>query len=237
MNLSSPGTAIATSFTGTSHVRAVRMADKRFPELRTERLDLCEITRDHADWYLKHFSIPEIAIGQGFPPPADLEAAKRELELYIVGLFEKGNGFRWGIRLRGGTDIIGSVGFHGWDKEHDKSKMGYDLRPEYWGRGIMTEALERTVRFGFEEMGLNRIEVNVLAANHRSTSVARRLGFVHEGVLRDFSKIDGIYIDEHLFSLLRRDWQNSPGGRGVVGNPAPPAQTCPERDTAPRQVL
>lgn len=183
-----------------------------FPELTTERLELCEITREHAEWYLRHFSIPEVVIGQGFPPPKDLAAAKEELELYIVGMFEKGQGYRWGVRLKGERDIIGSIGFHNWDKGHDKAKMGYDLRPEHWGKGIMREALERTVRFGFEEMGLNRIEVSVLATNPRSMALVSRLGFVREGVLRDFSKIDGVYTDEHVFSLLGEDWRRMHDG-------------------------
>lgn len=187
-----------------------------FPVLNTERADLCAITRDHAEWYLGHFSIPEIVVGQGFPPPKDLEAARQELEQYITGLFEKGLGYRWGIRLKGTDDIIGSVGFYAWDKEHDKAKMGYDLRPEHWGRGLMREALERTVRFGFEEMGLNRIEISVLATNPRSIALATRLGFVRDGVMREFSKIGGVYVDEHFFSMLKREWSNRPSGRTVV---------------------
>lgn len=186
------------------------MSWEEFPELTTERLELCAITRDHAEWYLRHFSIPEIAIGQGFPPPKDLAAAEKELELFIVGLFEQGAGYRWGIRLKGDDDIIGSIGFYTWDKEHEKAKMGYDLRPEHWGKGLMKEALERTVRFGFEEMGLNRIEVSVLATNPRSMKLITKSGFVEEGVMREFSKIDGRYIDEHAFSLLRKDWPQCP---------------------------
>lgn len=182
-----------------------------FPELNTERLELCEITREHVEWYLRHFSIPEIVVGQGFPPPKDLAAAKEELELYITGMFEKSLGYRWGIRLKGERDFIGSIGFYNWDKEHDKAKMGYDLRPEFWGKGIMREALGRTVRFGFEDMGLNRIEISVLATNPRSMALASKLGFVKEGVLRDFSKIDGVYIDEHTFSMLGKDWRSRRG--------------------------
>lgn len=181
-----------------------------FPKLLTERLELCAITRDHAEWYLEHFSIPEIAVGQGFPPPKDLEAAKGELDEYIVGLFEKGLGYRWGMRLKDTQDIIGSIGFYSWDKEHDKAKMGYDLRPEYWGRGLMREALERTIQFGFDVMKLNRIEISVLATNSRSIGLVSRLGFVREGVMREFSKIDGAYVDEHVFSMLRRDWPGLP---------------------------
>lgn len=182
------------------------MPEKKFPELTTERLELCELTREHVGWYFDHFSIPEIAVGQGFPPPRDIEGAREELEQYIVGLFEKGLGYRWGIRMKGQEDIIGSVGFYAWEKEHEKARMGYDLRPAYWGKGIMREALERAIRFGFEDMGLNRIEVTVMDTNERSIALANKLGFSEEGVLREFSKAEGRFVDEHVFSLLRRDW-------------------------------
>jgi len=182
------------------------MNGRAFPELATDRLELCEITREHAEWYLEHFSIPEIVVGQGFPPPKDLEAAREELEQYIVGLFEKGLGYRWGVRLKGEKDIIGSVGFYSWDTDNDKAKMGYDLRPAYWGKGFMREALERVLRFGFEDMSLNRVEVTIIETNQRSISLITRMGFVKEGVLRQFSKSEGKYLDEHTFSMLRRDW-------------------------------
>lgn len=187
-----------------------------FPVLHTERLELCAITRDHVEWYLEHFSLPEIVLGEGFPPPKDLDAARKEVEEYITGLYEKGLGYRWGLRLKGTSDMIGTIGFHAWDKEHDKAKMGYDLKPGHWGKGLMREALERTVRFGFEEMGLNRIEISVLATNPRSIALATRLGFVREGIMREFSKIDGVYVDEHVFSLLRREWTERREGRGIV---------------------
>lgn len=181
------------------------MTSAPFPQLTTERLELCEITRDHAAWYLEHFSIPEIAAGQGFPPPKDIEAAKEELEQYIVGLFESGQGYRWGIRLKGQKDIIGSVGFYAWDKEAEKAKMGYDLRPAYWRKGIMTEALSRAIRFGFDEMKLNRIEVTAMETNPASIALVESVGFVKEGVLREWSRYNGKLIDEHVFSLLRSD--------------------------------
>lgn len=178
----------------------------RFPELSTDRLELRAITRDHAEWYLRHFSVPEIVEGQGFPPPKDLADAREELERYIVGLYEAGSGYRWGIRFKGDVDVIGSVGFYAWDKEHERAEMGYDLLPEHWGKGIMTEALERVVRFGFEEMRLNRIKATVMATNPRSMWLIAKLGFAEEGVMREFSKVEGKYVDEHVFSMLRKDW-------------------------------
>jgi ribosomal-protein-alanine N-acetyltransferase len=182
------------------------MDDGQFPQLTTDRLELCEITRSHVDWYFEHFNIPEIITGQGFPGPDSLETAKKELDQYIVGLREAGKGFRWGIKLKGESEIIGSVGFYAWDRETEKAEAGYDLKPAYWGKGIMVEALNRVVQFGFEEMGLNRIQVTIMSTNPRSMALIEKVGFKREGILRDYSKFEGKYSDEHIFSMLGREW-------------------------------
>ena len=77
------------------------MTDRPFPALQTERLDLREISTDDAEWFLAHFSTPEIVYGQGFPAPADVGAARAQLAQYIVDLFANGDGLRWGIKSRG----------------------------------------------------------------------------------------------------------------------------------------
>ena len=77
------------------------VTDRPFPALQTERLELREITMDDAEWFLAHFSTPEIVYGQGFAAPADIGAAREQLAQYIVDLFANGDGLRWGIKLKG----------------------------------------------------------------------------------------------------------------------------------------
>jgi ribosomal-protein-alanine N-acetyltransferase len=93
------------------------------------------------------------------------------------------------------------------DKNHHRAEIGYDLWPDYWGQGLMPEAIGELIRFGFEEMDLNRIEATTHTENLRSQRVLTRLGFQKEGLLRDFYFRDNIYNDQVLFSLLRREWQ------------------------------
>ncbi len=70
----------------------------------------------------------------------------------------------------------------------------------------MKEALRAIIAFGFERMGLNRIEALVPAYNSRSIGLAESLGFKKEGVLRERSYFAGKYSDDVCFSLLRREW-------------------------------
>ena len=63
------------------------VTDRPFPELQTERLDLREVSTDDAEWFLAHFSTPEIVYGQGFPAPADIGEARAQMAKYIVDPF------------------------------------------------------------------------------------------------------------------------------------------------------
>lgn len=178
----------------------------KFPKLESERLILREMTYDDLDFYYRHFSIKEIVEGSGFPAPKTLEDAKHELDMFIIDLFKEGKGFRWGIALKGRKELIGTCGFYNLVADSRKATIGYDLNPAYWGRGIMREALNEIIRFGFEELRLNRIQCTILPENARSTRVVTGLGFTREGVLRENAIFEGRFQDDVVFSLLRREW-------------------------------
>jgi ribosomal-protein-alanine N-acetyltransferase len=103
--------------------------------------------------------------------------------------------------------LIGTVGYHKWEKAYFRAEIGYDLSPDCWGQGYMTEALRAVISHGFERMGLNRIDALVYIHNDRSTQLLQRLGFRQEGLLRDYFCLNGIFFDHYLFALLRREWE------------------------------
>jgi ribosomal-protein-alanine N-acetyltransferase len=159
-----------------------------FPEISTERLTLREITEDDADWYLHHFSIPEIVETTGFDGPKDREAAREQLEKFILGPFRESTGLRWGITLKGSDELIGSCGFFKWEHDpHRRAEIGYDLDPAFWRQGIMKEALTAIMDYGFENMELNRITLLAFSFNEGSIGLAR-------------------FFDDEYFAILRSDW-------------------------------
>jgi ribosomal-protein-alanine N-acetyltransferase len=220
--------------------------DATFPELETKRLRLREITMDDAAWYLSHFSLPEIACGQGFPAPADIGVARDELARFIVDLRARGEGLRWGISLKGEDTLIGSAGFYDWDRRVGSAEMGYDLRPAFWGRGVMTEAATAILDHGFDGMGLNRVQVLVMPRNERSLGLAGRLGFVREGVLRDHGLDETRAVcDDVVLSLLRRESARAARRRDAVPparaaslpSAEPPSREKRRGDGAPKRVF
>ncbi len=184
---------------------------REFPEIRTKRLVLRQPTMRDAHWYYEYFSKPELVWGGGEPGPKDMEAARKELRKYMVDLYQKRQGFRWIITLKGDGKPIGTLGYYKWAPSADyQAEMGYDLAREHWGKGIMTEAMKAVIEFGFEKMELNRIEVFVMPRNKRSIKLLKRLGFKREGLLRQryFDEF-GDFADDILFSMLRDDWKKN----------------------------
>jgi ribosomal-protein-alanine N-acetyltransferase len=178
-----------------------------FPEITTDRLVLREITENDVEWYLRHFSLPEIADTTGFDGPVDLDAAREELDKHILRPFRESTGIRWGITLKGSDRLIGSCGYFKWEHDpHRRIEIGYDLDPAHWRKGIMKEALTAIIDYGFERMDLNRITLLAFSFNEPSVGLARNLGFVREGVLRENSFHRGRFWDDEYFALLRSDW-------------------------------
>ncbi len=85
--------------------------------------------------------------------------------------------------------------------------LGYALGQRYQGQGLMFEALQVCTRYVFEEIGLNRIMANYLPRNDRSGRLLARLGFDIEGQAKRFLRINGIWEDHVLTSLLNPIWR------------------------------
>lgn len=75
-----------------------------------------------------------------------------------------------------------------------------------WGRGFASEAMRLAVAFAFDELNLHRLGLTVFASNERAIRLYERLGFVREGVRREFLLRDGRAEDLLLYGLLRREW-------------------------------
>ena len=83
--------------------------------------------------------------------------------------------------------------------------MGYWLLPEFWQRGLLQRGLPRIMRYAFESMNVHRIHVDIEPENIASCQLVEKLGFTHEGTLRDVECKNGRYLSRHQYSLLASD--------------------------------
>jgi len=100
------------------------------------------------------------------------------------------------------------IGYAGLTKIHPVNRtaeFGIYLAPEYQGKGFGKDALITLLRYGFEELNLNRIWAEVYAGNN-ALKLYQRIGFKQEGTLHEHVFKDGSYIDSYMIGLLRTEW-------------------------------
>ncbi len=85
--------------------------------------------------------------------------------------------------------------------------VSYWLGKNFTGRGLMTDALRTLCQFCFERLRLNRLEVDCFEENLKSIAVARRVGFVEEGVSREAEFFDGVYRNVVRLGLLKSEFK------------------------------
>lgn len=175
-----------------------------FPELQTKRLHLKQIHSADAPDLHEFLSDAEVRKYIGIPPYTKLEETYREIDWYDK-IFNTKTGIRWGIALKDDPTIIGSCGFLNMSQANFRAEIGYELHRSYWRKGIVSEALAAIIKYGFEEMKLNRIEALVEPENVASVQLLERFRFLREGLLREYEYGAGKFDDLYMYSMLRKD--------------------------------
>lgn len=178
-----------------------------FPILRTQRLILREIVPSDAEAILNiRGDIRVTRLNSGIPIQSLEES--RDLIEKSQQAYDDHRRIDWGIVLEAAPDagLIGRIGYNYWLRQDRRASIGYDLGYTFWGKGIMTEAVRAVVRFGFEQMSLNRIEADTDSENYGSMRVLEKAGFKREGIQREQYFEWDTFHDLVLFALLRTDF-------------------------------
>lgn len=176
-----------------------------FATLETERLVLKSMSIEFKEGVYRLFSDDDVTRYMDMESIKTMDEAVEIIE-FMSNLAERKLAHRWVILWKETNEVIGTCGFNNWERHRgSRSEIGYDLAKEFWGKGIMKEALTCMLTFGFQEMNLRRIEALVLGGAKQSMRVLEKLGFVQEGLLRQYGYWSGQFWDEHMFSLIRGD--------------------------------
>ncbi|WP_193614149.1 GNAT family N-acetyltransferase [Nocardioides lijunqiniae] len=120
---------------------------------------------------------------------------------------EEGSGVRLVLELASDGSFLGWIGLTHWDPAHHKASLGYVLAETAWGHGYATEAGRAVLQWAFDTLDLNRVQAETDTRNLASARVLEKLGFRHEGTLREDCVVAGDLSDSFVFGLLRREWQ------------------------------
>ena len=177
----------------------------KLPTLETERLVLRPLRRSDAPVLFKQINDPAIAANTlGIPHPFPYEEVlpyiERNLERTATGEYTP-----FAIVLK---DLQIFIGYTRLTAEGDqrRAELAYWLGQSYWGKGYITEAAGRLVRFGFERLNLNRVFAFSFAENIASQRVMEKLGMTYEGTWRRDVMKNGQFKDVAFYGLLRGDY-------------------------------
>lgn len=148
-----------------------------FPDIETNRLYLRDLTLLDAESVFKHFSDPKVTQFMDIEPCSNLKEAEEIIQFHI-----NDSGCRYGLFHKINNELVGTCGFHCWVQgEGAKAEIGFDLSSDFWGHGLMQEALVEVIRIGFDVMMIDFIEATVEQENIRSQRLLQKMNFTkHE---------------------------------------------------------
>lgn len=137
-------------------------------------------------------------------PHPDLAYTKRYLA-YVESGYRAGRFFDFAIVCRENDRMIGTCGFTRFDFPNNAAEIGYVLHPAYWNCGLATEAVETLLRYGFDTLGLHRMEARYMLDNLASRRVMEKCGMQFEGVQRGLMLIKDRYEDIGIFAKIKEN--------------------------------
>ena len=174
---------------------------KRFPRLTTYRLLIDQ---------LKTSDIPDIVSYAGnskitdntrtMPHPYYEEDAIAWINMSYQG-FKRGDLFMFAMRFGDTHAFIGGIGLT-IDEENNRAELGYWLAETFWNLGFTTEAVQAILKFGFEQLKLNKIYAVYLTSNKASGRVMLKNGMIKEAEFKDHDVKRGSTVEDNEYVSL-----------------------------------
>ena len=170
--------------------------------IKTNRLLLRQFVDSDIENVFKGLSHPDIIKHYGISF-ASLEATKEQM-IWFADLEKDGTGTWFAVCSLDNKTFYGAGGLNSLSKEHKKAEIGFWLLPDFWGQGIMKEAMPLICDFGFDKLGLHRIEGFVESENTNCKNAMAKLDFQHEGTMKDCEIKNGKFISLDIYAKIKR---------------------------------
>lgn len=132
----------------------------------------------------------------------------RELMAFWANQYDQPDFYTWGMVIKETGQLIGTFAFVDLSDRHQLAELGYCIGKEWWNQGYTTEAGRALLAFGFDQLGLNRIQAVHDVRNPSSGRVMEKLGMRHEGTIRQARLVKGQFVTISLYGMLVTDWQD-----------------------------
>ena len=180
-----------------------------FPTLETERLILNRPTENDLGDLILHLNSDNVFSENtlNIPFPYQNENAEFWIHELVNKGFEEKKNFTFAIREKENPKLIGAIGIH-LDKVHLKAEIGYWIGKDFWNKGFVTEAVREIIRFGFQDLGLNKIYATHFPHNPASGKIMQNCGMKLEATLKQEYFKNGKPLDVLKYSVLKQDFVN-----------------------------
>jgi [ribosomal protein S5]-alanine N-acetyltransferase len=211
------GTISPAPFVATGTTADWRQA---LPRLVGERLTLRGLQASDAGSLLSLLTTDEVSRFLS-PPPTTMDGFERFIA-WTNRKRQEGSYLCFGVVPRGMEEAVGVFQLRALDAAFNAAEWGFALGRPFWGTGLFVEAATHTLDFAFGSVGVQRLEARSALANGRGNAALRKIGAVHEAVLRRSFHKDGRVHDQILWSILDSEWFATRSR--VLGLPTQPAQ-------------
>lgn len=152
-----------------------------FPELITPRLFLRELRMEDAGEIFLLRSDEKVNEFVDRATATSIDDARQFISKIITNQ-NNGESLMWAITLKNEPKLIGTIVYWNIIKEKDEAEVGYELLPQWHGKGIMQETLSKVIEFGFETLGLKTIVADPKTGNQRSVNLLEKCGFIKKDI-------------------------------------------------------
>ncbi len=175
-----------------------------FPVFETGRLVLKPIDFSDSTALLNIFSDPDVMRYWNTAPWVSEEDALKFIKESNASMTRE-ESLVLGIYLKDDGCLAGKCMLFSHDRESRRAEIGFGLSRAYWGKGYINEAAAALIQYGFNSLGLRRIEAEIDPDNTASAKALEKLGFVREGLLRQRWEINGVVSDSAMYGRLVSD--------------------------------
>ncbi|MDQ2718676.1 MAG: GNAT family N-acetyltransferase [Bacteroidota bacterium] len=188
-----------------------------FPIIKTDRLLLRQFIDSDLENVYKGLSHPKIIKYYGVNYQT-LEGAKEQMK-FFAELEKTETGIWWAVCSSDNKIFYGAGGLNNLSKEHKKAEIGFWLISDFWGKGIMQEAMPLICNYGFDKLRLHRMEGFVETENTNCKRAMAKLDFRHEGTMSDCEIKNGNFISLDIYAKLNAKIDSTVGVSPLVTLP------------------
>lgn len=173
--------------------------------IRGKKVDLVGVSTEYLSFYVRWFNDPEVTdmLGDSRLPFSEW----KERDWIEEQLAPKDDKRAFTVLTKKGRPI-GNAGFNDIDYQNKYAVLGIAIgEKDFWDKGFGEDTIVTLMKFGFEELGMHKIELGVHSTNKRAIACYKKCGFVLEGREREHDFYRGKYIDSLRMGILRKEWE------------------------------